>query len=219
MHKLIVLHYITDDPQEARRYYRDIHMPIAARTPGLQSCRFSLAPVAPDGSTPFFCVYEATFASGEAMAEAFKSDIAREVVADAANFSFAGSIVQHFDFEPYPPDANTTPQHEAKLHKVLVLHRMPQNPEEAREYYLNSHLPLAAKTPGQLWCQYSFNPVGMDRSTEFFCVYEGFFPDKEAMISGLKTGIGQQVVADAANFADNGSIVLNYQLENYPICG
>jgi len=218
MHKLLVIHHTPDDPAGARTYYRDTHMPLAARTPGLLSCRFSLSPVAPDGSTPFFCVYEATFASARAMADAFSTEPARAVVADAANFATAGSIVQHFDVGPLHPSGSALPD-EAELHKVLVLHRMPADREASASYYRDRHMPLAARTPNQLACRYSLDPVGMDGSKDYFCVYEGFFASRDAMVQGLGTEIGQGVVKDSANFADRGSIVLNYRLEAYPIPG
>jgi len=108
MHKLVVLHYTPDNPEEARRYYRDVHIPIAAQTPNLRSCRFSLAPRAMDGSEPFFCVYEATFDSREKMDEAFRTEIGQRVVADAANFASAGSVVIHYELEEFPIAGGTT---------------------------------------------------------------------------------------------------------------
>jgi uncharacterized protein (TIGR02118 family) len=97
VHKLLVLHYKPDDVEEARRYYRDVHIPLCAKMSGLVSFGYSFDLKSPmGGDTPFFCAYEAVFESEEAMGKVFQTDAAKRVVEDAANFATDGSIVIHY---------------------------------------------------------------------------------------------------------------------------
>jgi uncharacterized protein (TIGR02118 family) len=41
------------------------------------------------------------------------------------------------------------------MHRVLVLYLPPKDPQACREYFENTHIPLASKIPGQRTMRYS----------------------------------------------------------------
>jgi uncharacterized protein (TIGR02118 family) len=102
MHRLLVLHSIPADPGHFQKYYREIHMPLAAQLPGLLGVRFSFSIGGMGETAPFFCVYEADFANQAAMERALQSEMGRKVVADVPNFATGPAQIIHYEIEEFP---------------------------------------------------------------------------------------------------------------------
>lgn len=101
MHKLIVLYPEPSDRAAFEAYYRETHLPLCAKLPGVQSISFSIGIGAP-GSTPYFAVFEATFADEAALSAAMASPEGQAVEADVPNYATAGATVLTFPAEHLP---------------------------------------------------------------------------------------------------------------------
>ena len=103
------------------------------------------------------------------------------------------------------------------MHRALVLYPAPKDPEHFKKYYVENHLPLASQLPGLLSSRYSFAVEGVGAPSPYFCIWEGDFSSAAAMGSAMQSPIGQKVVADVANYATGGSIVLHFDLQVGPL--
>ena len=97
MHKLLVLYPEPADREAFERHYRDVHLPLCAKMPGLIDVSFSLGI---DGG-PYFAVFEATFSSGPALEEALGSPEGQAVQADVPNYATGGAVVVTFADEAF----------------------------------------------------------------------------------------------------------------------
>jgi uncharacterized protein (TIGR02118 family) len=95
------------------------------------------------------------------------------------------------------------------MHKLLGLYPHPTSPEHFRRYYVETHLPLAAKLPGLRASRHAFDLEGMGAPSPYFCVWEGEFDSFEAIGSALGSPIGQEVSADVANYATGGVLIMH----------
>ena len=88
------------------------------------------------------------------------------------------------------------------MHKILVLYPPPPDPAKFRDYYENTHIPLAQKLPGMRSYSYAFDaaPPGGGESP-YFCVFEAVFDDAAAAGAAMGSPEGQAVAADVANYA------------------
>ena len=89
MHKLLVLYPEPTDRDAFERHYRDTHLPLCAKLPGVVELSFALG--IDDG--PYWAVFEATFASGGALGEALGSPEGQAVQADVPNYATGGAVV------------------------------------------------------------------------------------------------------------------------------
>lgn len=94
------------------------------------------------------------------------------------------------------------------MHKLLVLYPEPTDRAAFQDYYIDHHLPLAAKLPGLKASRYSFAVAGDD--SPYFAVFEGEFPSHADMVAALSSPEGQAVQADIPNYATAGAVVLDY---------
>jgi uncharacterized protein (TIGR02118 family) len=99
------------------------------------------------------------------------------------------------------------------MHRVLVLYLPPKSPQASREYFENTHIPLAAKIPGQRSMRYSFEVASADGESPYFGVMEAEFDDAEAVGAAMASPEGQAVVADIPNYATGGAVVLTYPVQ------
>ena len=67
------------------------------------------------------------------------------------------------------------------MHRVLILYLPPKDPQASREYFVNTHIPLAAKMPGQRTMRYSFDVAAAEGESPYFGVMEAEFDDAEAL--------------------------------------
>jgi uncharacterized protein (TIGR02118 family) len=103
------------------------------------------------------------------------------------------------------------------MFKTLVLYSTPKNPDHFRDYYVNTHLPLAAKVPGVRRMSYSFDVRGPDGGSPWFCIFEMEFDSPEAMGAGMASPEGQTVAADVPNYVDAPPIVVSFPVTELPV--
>lgn len=97
MHTLMVLYGTPEDPDAFRIHFRDIHLDLVRRLPGVRATRYSLDLVSPQGVPLFAAVFEADFDSAEDMARALASP--EGVAAQSDTQAFATGVVQILHFE------------------------------------------------------------------------------------------------------------------------
>jgi uncharacterized protein (TIGR02118 family) len=97
MHRLLVLYNEPTDPTHFRKYYVDVHVPLANTLPGLKSASyaFDVKPLGP-GKAPYFCVFEADFESEAALISALGSKEGQAVAGDVPNYASGGVTMVHF---------------------------------------------------------------------------------------------------------------------------
>src|SRR5689334_14450294 len=100
------------------------------------------------------------------------------------------------------------------MHKLVVLYRQPADPDHFRDYYVTNHLPLVESWPGLLAWRYSFDVAATQGETPYFAVFEADFTDAAAMAEARASRQGQQVAADAANYATGGAVVIHYPVQD-----
>lgn len=96
------------------------------------------------------------------------------------------------------------------MYKIIVLYNTPADPAHFKDYYVNKHLPLAAKLPGLVASRHGFDLQGGGGPAPYFAVWEGEFADGAAAGAAMGSPIGQQVAADVANYADGGFTLFHY---------
>ena len=99
------------------------------------------------------------------------------------------------------------------MHKILVLYNKPKDPDHFRKYYVETHVPLAAKLPGLRAHRYSFNVEGLGAPSPYFCIFEAEFADAAAMGAALTSEMGAKVTADTANYASGGFTIVHYDVK------
>jgi uncharacterized protein (TIGR02118 family) len=97
-HRLLVQYGQPTDPAAFDRHYREVHVPLANKIPGVQ--RYTIAhPVAVgDGPAPYL-VAELDFASEEAFGAGMSSPDGQAAAGDVPNFATGGATMSHFDVE------------------------------------------------------------------------------------------------------------------------
>ena len=97
MSKLIVMYPKPADPAHFDKHFREIHMPLVAKMPGLRS--FSYGPAtSPDGSDgAFFWVFVGEWESHAAITAALGSPEGQAAVADIPNYSTAAPTILYLD--------------------------------------------------------------------------------------------------------------------------
>jgi uncharacterized protein (TIGR02118 family) len=92
---MIVLYPKPDDPEHFKKYYRDTHVPLAKKIPGLTS-HFYGYPATLDGKDPpHFCIFVGEFENAGAMQSGMGSPEGKAAVADIPNYSPKGVTVVH----------------------------------------------------------------------------------------------------------------------------
>jgi uncharacterized protein (TIGR02118 family) len=102
------------------------------------------------------------------------------------------------------------------MHRILVLYSEPADRAAFEDYYVNTHLPLAAKLPGMKSARYSVGVSGLGgpgAGSPYFAVFEGEFDSPEDLAAAVSSPEGQALLADEANFATGGAVVVNYPVE------
>ncbi|WP_410565753.1 EthD family reductase [Amycolatopsis sp. cmx-4-61] len=98
------------------------------------------------------------------------------------------------------------------MHRLTVLYPPPADEAHFREYYVRTHLPLAAKLPGLLQSQYSFDVAALRGESRYFAVFHADFESAETMAAALASEAGQAVSADVPNYATGGAELIHYPL-------
>lgn len=97
MHCLTVIYPRPDDEAAFKSYYKDKHVPLAVKLPGLVKHHFSYPEAIGPGDV--FCIFQAYFADGAAMGAAMQSEIGQQVATDVPNYSPKGAQIVHFSLE------------------------------------------------------------------------------------------------------------------------
>jgi uncharacterized protein (TIGR02118 family) len=97
VHRLVVSYGKPEDTDAFDGYYRDTHVPLATKLPGLKKFTVGhVQPLDPSQQAPYF-VAELDFESEEAMGQAFSSNEGQAAAADVANFATGGATMTHYD--------------------------------------------------------------------------------------------------------------------------
>ena len=97
--------------------------------------------------------------------------------------------------------------------KLSVLYGHPADPAAFEAYYLGTHLPLAAATPGLGRTEISKGLPGPDgASPPFYRLFEAWFDSTTHLAAVSSTPTWQQVAADLPNFASGGVTLLLTQV-------
>src|SRR5688500_2181592 len=84
MATFVSLYRKPEDVEGFEAYFRDTHMPIVQRWPGIQAARVRRATATPRGTEPdFHLIVEVDFSSDEEMAAALRSEAGMESARDA----------------------------------------------------------------------------------------------------------------------------------------
>lgn len=99
MAKILVLYNPPADVAAFDKYYRETHIPLARRIPGLRSCNISSAAPGVIAGNPVHLVAELNFDSLADIQAALASPEGQATAADLANFAQAGVTILRFDTE------------------------------------------------------------------------------------------------------------------------
>ncbi len=92
--KLTVVYGKPDDPDAFDAHYRDVHMPIVARWPGVERVELATVIGGPGGSpSPYHQIAEIYFADAAALNAALGSDAGREAGKDFMAIAPEGSFM------------------------------------------------------------------------------------------------------------------------------
>ncbi|MDQ3880747.1 MAG: EthD family reductase [Chloroflexota bacterium] len=90
MVRLIVLYNTPEDAAAFDAHYRDVHLPIVQRYPGLRELRLSRTSAPAGGRSPYYLMAEMLFEDRAALDAAVASDAGRESARDLRNFATGG---------------------------------------------------------------------------------------------------------------------------------
>jgi uncharacterized protein (TIGR02118 family) len=76
-----------DDPTAFERHYRDIHVPLGKKLPGLRRYTFSRGASSVRGGDPYYLVVELDFDDMDALRDAFQSPEGKATAADVASLA------------------------------------------------------------------------------------------------------------------------------------
>jgi uncharacterized protein (TIGR02118 family) len=100
MQKLLVFYGEPADPAEFERYYREHHLPLARKLPGLISAEFMLDIKGLGNDFPYWAMFEAVFESEAAMQTALDSEAGKAVGDDVINYASGGATLSTASVNP-----------------------------------------------------------------------------------------------------------------------
>ena len=102
MVKLVALYQHPDDLEAFDRHYREVHLPLARRMPGLRRVEVARVTGSPGGSSPYYLMAEMYFDDDASLQAALQSAEGRAAGKDL--MGFAGQIVSLHIAEVVQPD-------------------------------------------------------------------------------------------------------------------
>ena len=93
--------------------------------------------------------------------------------------------------------------------KATVLYGQPTDADAFEKYYIETHLPLVAKTQGVLKAEFSKcfpNPDGS--AAAFYRIADLYFASPAEMQEAMGSAEGKAMAADLQNFATGGVTIL-----------
>ncbi|MGP8233345.1 MAG: EthD family reductase [Methylovirgula sp.] len=97
MSKLIVLYKKPADPAHFDKHFREVHVPLVRKMPGLRGYSFGPASTLDGGEGAFFWSFIGTFDSLKAINEALASPAGQDVVADIPNYYADAPTILYLD--------------------------------------------------------------------------------------------------------------------------
>ena len=97
-HRLLVQYGEPTDPSAFDQYYREVHVPLAQKIPGV--IRYDIGRPSPlDDSAAPYLVATLDFQSAESFTAGLQSPEGAAAAADVPNFASGGAALSHFDVE------------------------------------------------------------------------------------------------------------------------
>lgn len=97
MAQILVLYHTPADAAAFDRYYRETHIPIAKKIPGLRSYTINASPIQSLGGSAPYLIAELNFDSSEEMSAALMSEEGQAAAADVSNFATGGATLLMFE--------------------------------------------------------------------------------------------------------------------------
>jgi uncharacterized protein (TIGR02118 family) len=97
VHRLLISYGQPRDTGAFDAHYRDVHVPLAGRMPGLVRYTYGHGQTVDPAQPAPYLVAELDFDSVEAMGAAFASTEGRAAAADVGTFASGGATMTHFD--------------------------------------------------------------------------------------------------------------------------
>ncbi|SEP15116.1 EthD family reductase [Trujillonella endophytica] len=97
-HRLLVQYGRPTDPAAFDRHYRDVHVPLARKIPGIVRFETGHAEALGDEAAPYL-VATLDFESAEAFAAGMGSPDGAAAAGDVPNFATGGATMSHFDVD------------------------------------------------------------------------------------------------------------------------
>jgi uncharacterized protein (TIGR02118 family) len=97
MHTLLILYPRQPEPEKFVAYYATTHLPLVRRIPGLAGFTYGFDLAAMAGESPYFCRFEADFASAEVMDAALRSPEGQAAANEVPNFAQGEPIILAFE--------------------------------------------------------------------------------------------------------------------------
>lgn len=99
------------------------------------------------------------------------------------------------------------------MYRLNVLYGTPTDPTHFQEYYLSTHLPLAAKLPELRAFRYAFEVGALGAGeSPYYAIFEADFDSADAMATALGSPEGQAAAADIDNYATGGATLVHYSV-------
>lgn len=96
MHSLLILYPPQPDPDKFIAYYEGTHLDLVRKIPGLVGFSYGFNLTTMAGDSPYFCRFEADFASAEAMGQALGSIQGQATANDVPNFAVGEPLILTF---------------------------------------------------------------------------------------------------------------------------
>lgn len=103
------------------------------------------------------------------------------------------------------------------MYRLTVLYSQPTDPQAFDDYYVGTHMPLAAALPGLRSAAVSKGDT-LDGSTpDIYQVAELYFDSKQDLLAALGSEQGRVVSADVANFATGDVSMVFTDVTPFPL--
>jgi uncharacterized protein (TIGR02118 family) len=105
MARIVAFHKPPPDPEAWLKYYRDVHIPIVRKIPGVRNIRWGNVLETSDGSpAPCWLISDVYFDNLDALKIALESPEMQEAFADISNFILDGNVqIMFCEAEDAPP--------------------------------------------------------------------------------------------------------------------
>lgn len=98
------------------------------------------------------------------------------------------------------------------MHRFMALYPPQDDPAAFRDYYVQKHIPLAAKMPGAKNLAYGFDVEALNGGDTWACVFTCDFDSLQAMGAAMGSPEGQATAADVGNFASPPPMLFHFPL-------